>query len=142
MIDASTIAANIDTRTVAGHNLRALLLRLFDGDRFRSTDEPRIAVIPLIDAAASLGLVEAASVSLTPLGREVAERLRPRPWRADQVGRSVAVIRPNGSALELAEGPTGMSDADRIFGEAERIAALLTADDLRAAKTYKSEPNT
>jgi hypothetical protein len=73
-------ASGIDTSTVAGHNLRALLLRLLDGDPWRG--EARGTARAATDRAAALGLLDIVhTCALTPLGREVAERLRPVPWR-------------------------------------------------------------
>jgi hypothetical protein len=74
---------------------------------------------------------------LTPLGREVAEMLRPKPWQPEQIGAWVALVRPDGSALEFAKALTE-GVAMFQFGEATRIAALLTADDLRTAKRYRT----
>jgi broad specificity phosphatase PhoE len=77
---------------------------------------------------------------LTPLGREVAERLRPSSWRADQIGASIALIRPDGSVLELAISPRDRTyqTARRLFEEAERIADLLTKADAEEAKRYRT----
>lgn len=132
---AEETIANIELATVAGHNLRALLLRLADGERIR--DRTNADVAACVDAEPR-GLIETTfSPALTPLGREVAERLRPEPWRtkahrflADSKD-SYIVEQPGGRSLGLC-----WKEPD-----AERIAALLTADDLRAAKTYRTEPD-
>lgn len=127
---AADIAAQIDTTTVAGHNLRAMLLRRLDGDAWRPDDGERDAYRAGRDLADALGLVDL-DLLLTRLGREVAERLRPEPWHGEEMDSGVYLVRPNTSALQL---------RGALIGEVERIAALLTADDLRAAKAYKVGP--
>ncbi len=143
---AADIASGVDTSTVAGHNLRALLLRVMDGADWRDApwgsaawaaargrqDLPDKAARRL---AVDLGLAVPTSPDLTPLGREVAERLRPAPWR-------VKAHRFHGDAKEswLVDQAGDFTHA-LCYDErsASRIAALLTADDLRAAKAYKVE---
>jgi hypothetical protein len=130
--DAAAIVAGIDLATVAGHNLRALLLRVADSDDWQGGcfKAPTLARL----AAREAGLVEPTSPSLTPLGRAVAERLRPEPWcvrAGDDRGRNVFdVERGNREPWAQLENE----------GMATRIAALLTADDLAQAKAYRSEP--
>jgi hypothetical protein len=134
--DAATIASGIDTSTVAGHNLRALLLRLLDGDPWRG--EARAAARAATDRAAALGLLDIVhTCALTPLGREVAERLRPLPWR----WRSYKAAGWGGALIECFEVETDARVLPMTLhrDDAERIAALLTADDLRAAKAYRVE---
>jgi hypothetical protein len=134
--DAATIAADIDLATVAGHNLRALLLRLLDDEPGQgffniranaySPDGLRIDIavgdLVTLDRGARMG----GFVVLTPLGREVAERLRPVPWTSP------------GSNYGWLVGPDGetVGQLDRA-DIAERIAAALTREDLEAAKRYK-----
>jgi hypothetical protein len=122
--DPATIAAGIDLATVAGHNLRALLLRLLDGEPWNE-NTPLIATL---EQAFSLGL--ATPYDVTPLGREVAEQLRPEPWRVGTSDAGLAVVDASGA----------MRCACEEMAVAIRIAALLTADDLAQAKAYRSEP--
>jgi hypothetical protein len=94
---AQPLASDIDTSTVAGHNLRALLLRLLDGDRWR---DPSLPLVPVSIAAERLGLLDIDhAFALTPLGREVAERLRPVPWL---VAQDVWLVEPSGVNGSLA----------------------------------------
>ncbi len=126
--DAATIAASIGLASVAGHNLRALLLRLLDGEDWRVVSAGADANAFI--SARTRGFVPPAySADLTPLGREVAERLRPVPWAAMgcNVWRGGLVRRESATCIEP--------------GIAKRIAALFTQDDLRAAKTYRTEPD-
>jgi hypothetical protein len=130
---AAAIASGIDTSTVAGHNLRALLLRAADGDESDDVAGPEDAAM---DDAAGRGLIYPdCAIALTPLGREVAERLRPEPWEAEQEdARTTRLFDPAEkwvASFDHRDGGTGLAD---------RIAALLTADDLRAAKAYRVEP--
>lgn len=139
---ASDIAASIDTTTVAGHHLRALLLRLADGE-FHSLPNERMAATSAIGQAATMGLGQwppprdgleisiQPPFALTPLGREVAERLRPETWLVDTCPTT---------GHRLIGRSEGFIASVFVPDEAERIAALLTADDLRAAKAYKVEP--
>jgi hypothetical protein len=136
-MNAAAIASGIDTSTVAGHNLRALLLRLADGDRIRDRDNVDVAACVM---AEPLGLVETRlAVRLTPLGREVAERLRPVPWSVAKHQADVELVRPDGTVRSFGDPGPSINAWTRLYDEAERIAALLTADDLRAAKTYRVE---
>jgi hypothetical protein len=144
--DAAAIAAEIDLATVTGWNLRALLLKLLDGDDWRGYDwedvaphhtRPRPSAAARHEAA-DLRLLEPGSVDLTPLGREVLERLRPVPWRC----RSYKAASWGGVLVtdyEVAQGdrviPMTATQAD-----AERIASLLTKADAEEAKRYKPEP--
>jgi hypothetical protein len=118
---AATIVAKIDTTTVEGWNLRALLLRLADGDAWRAPDVWR--------TAATFDLFVCGI--LTPLGREVAARLRPEPWVC--VDDPARPFRARVASFDHEI----LCTASAL---AERIAALLTQDDLRAAKTYTAEP--
>jgi hypothetical protein len=123
--DAATVAASIDLATVEGHNLRALLLRLADGESW--VDDGTTLDLTAGIQADRLGLARHnGSASLTPLGREVAERLRPVPWTSP------------GSNYGWLVGPDGetVGQLDRA-DIAERIAAALTREDLEAAKRYK-----
>jgi hypothetical protein len=130
--DAATTVAKIDTTTVEGWNLRALLLRRADGGYTHDydsdppeADEACDAAIALAD---SLRIVDV-DVCLTPIGHEVAERLRPEPWRVTGNGVDwVAYCERDNVRL---------TNAGRAV--AGRIAALLTQDDLRTAKTYRTE---
>jgi hypothetical protein len=121
------------------HNVRALLLRTIDGDA--ATGEP--GWLDVYDQATALELIpdlrghslawldalEAgeplppAPPPLTPLGYQVAAACRPRSWGWTWRG-GASVTRPNGERLCELPHPA----------EAERIAALLTADDLERAK--------
>ncbi len=121
MNDAATVAASIDIATVDGWNLRALLLRLLDGTRH---DAPRGLWAGLSD----LGLIDDERGFVTPLGREVAEQLRPKPWKVTTDRGFPRLLHPNGDfAFEAA----GELDLCR------RIAKLLDADDEREVKRYK-----
>jgi hypothetical protein len=134
--DAATIAASIDLASVAGHNLRALFLRLADEDPWIGDVRNQSAACDAWGLAERLGLTLHDSPSLTPLGREVAERLRPVPWRVCDASGP----RQKRRVLSIWQGSRSVAscwdDAD-----AGRIAALLTQDDLRAAKTYRTEPD-
>lgn len=66
---------------------------------------------------------------LTPLGREVAEACRPKPWTASGVELGW-LIDPEGEAV-------GQIETHEV---AARIAALLTADDLAKAKRFEDSP--
>lgn len=128
MSDARIIAAQIDTSTVAGHNLRALLLRLADGDDWRGC-------VTAADSAEYRHLIcnffSREPVELTPLGRDVAELLRPEAYRVcDTTGPRMKRERCSVwlGAKVLARNCTR--------ADAARIAALLTDDDLVDAKTY------
>jgi hypothetical protein len=128
---AQPLASDIDTSTVAGHNLRALLLRLLDGDSLDGAGWPGWL------EADRLGLLSGGR--MTPLGREVAERLRPLPWRV--IGE---VLDDGSTYFDVLTDARGWRDERNIGctdeADATRIAALLTADDLRAAKSYRVEP--
>jgi hypothetical protein len=137
--DAATIAASIDLASVAGHNLRALLLRLLDGEDWAPSahHEQVGGALRRADACDLLDI----DCRLTPLGREVAELLRPNPWRVEPWGKDWAVFKGG-----LAPHPTlvaagNFSGSMGGRGACDRIAALLTQDDLRAAKTYRTEPD-
>jgi hypothetical protein len=143
---ASIVAASIDLASVAGHNLLALLLRLAANQR----SDDISSYDPAFKTALALGLgawpaprddLEIKTQPpfiLTPLGREVAELLRPKPWTAGRIGSFVSLDRPDGTAISLA-GENGPHKADTLYAEADRIAVLLTQDDLRVAKTYRTE---
>jgi hypothetical protein len=129
--DAAAIAAQIDTATTAGHNLRALLLRLLDGESLRQ--EGFSGVLMVLEQAESLGLADTDhACTLTPLGREVAELLRPAPWSA---------FMDDGGSLWL----TSLDDRRARFTGgsperdvlASRIAELLNRDVLEQAKRYQ-----
>jgi hypothetical protein len=148
--DAATIATSIDLASVAGHNLRALLLRLLDGDSYSSTDAHGAATRAVADAG-RLALGEyRLPFTLTPLGREVAERLRPVLWRVfelpkpetdSMLAHMLAGVRGHW-AISTAPGSGDFPiSACIVEADASRIAALLTQDDLRAAKTYRTEPD-
>jgi hypothetical protein len=129
---AAEIAANIDLATAAGWNLRALLLRLAGGEHWNENTPLRDAM----DRITRIGLAgyplagnEFGEGGLTPLGREVAERMRPVPWRVLCVGSDGwAVTRPGEHWANCT-----------VHSVAERIAALLTRDDIEAAKCYRTE---
>jgi hypothetical protein len=134
---AAEIAASIDLTTVTGHNLRALLLRLTLGESLRQ--EVFCGVLIVLGGAEALGLVDADhTCRLTPLGRDVAEQLRPEPWRVREYKAAswggVLV-----SDYEIAQGDRVIPMSARQ-PDAERIAALLTVDDLREAEQYRTEP--
>ena len=129
---AAEIAAGIDTTTTKGHNLRALLLTVEHGP---------FPYKPW-DAALALGLVERIEAAwpfvLTPLGREVAELLRPRPWFVASTGierNTYDVENPDHSWCDIDHTIRCDDEAD-----AKRIADLLTRDDLDKAKQYRTEP--
>jgi hypothetical protein len=128
--DPATIAAGIDLATVAGHNLRALLLRLLDGEPWPGRDCEGLWT-KLHAGFALLVEYDGDTVDLAPLGREVAERLRPRPWGSWGSG----IYHP--TAATSRETPWAICPEP---GSSTRIAALLTVDDLAQAKAYRSEP--
>jgi hypothetical protein len=132
--DAATIAASIDLATHAAWDLRALLLRLLDGSM------PAMDLPPQHALRSNLVSVYAAVAKLTPLGREVAERLRPVPWRVGPLGKDWAVYR-GGNDWPHVVAFGALSSSRGGHETCNRIAALLTADDLRAAKTYRTEPD-
>jgi hypothetical protein len=137
--DAAEIAASIDLATTAGWNLRALLLRLLDGDGWRVPGREHAVgggVLDMLTECVHAGLVDYPNLhstpGLTPLGREVAERLRPVPWRVDGfIGDG-----DEEWAVSCGDLPRALC---RDGADAERIAALLTRDDLEAAKRYRTE---
>lgn len=116
-----------DISTIAGWNLRALLLRSLGGEprwpgavRFPERRE-------MADYARRLGLL--GEMELTPIGREVAERLRPKPWQVKDI---------DGEGDIRAIGPGGEVLADSM-ALTEIVARLLTEHYEREAKTYKTE---
>ncbi len=124
---------------VATWNLRALLLRFADGDFDLERSLWQVETVAA-DEARRLGLAIIAVASdswltLTPLGREVARLLRPEPWLAapDEYAE------PFGTGWVVRLGDHEETTAATCFDQAaaERIAALLTADGLQAAKAYK-----
>jgi hypothetical protein len=121
--DAVTIAASIDTTTVEGHNLRALLLRLLDGESLRQEVLERAEALELVDAEHAC--------ALTSLGREVAELLRPKPWQVTTDRGFPRLLHPNGDFAFQAAGELDLC---------HRIATLLDADDEREVKRYKATP--
>jgi hypothetical protein len=124
---ATEIAEQIDLTTAEGHNVRAFLLRGLNGERRLDTD---VLEIKAFFAADDLGLLTEPPVrELNLLGREVAEILRPAPWRSRE-SDAVYLIRPNTSALQL---------RGALIGEAELIARLLTEHDMRAATNYTGD---
>jgi hypothetical protein len=140
--DAASIAASIDVSTTAGWNLRALLLRMADGQdwravpwgsaawaRQRGTRQPDNEALLLAD---DMGLAigrDPAPEHLTPLGREVAERMRPKPW----------TTKPGGYGGEMLVDPEGFTKVVHPgIALAMRCADLLTRDDLDKAKTYRA----
>lgn len=128
---AAEIAASIDTSTTEGHNLRALLLRLFDGN-IPGASPPAMAAIAAARAAGFWG-----DLGLTTLGREVAELLRPRPWRAKPTHVQFYLDTYMGELF----GPDGEREAEfHDAADANRAADLLTRDDLDKAKQYRTEP--
>ncbi len=131
---AKTLAASIDTKTLLGWNIRALLWRLADGDDWRV--QGSAAEMAALAKADGLGLVDI-DVLLTTLGEDVAAWLRPDPWRVVELDDS---------------GGFGVEDDDRDYGgvddcircdskdRAELIATLLTEHYEGEAKVYKTEP--
>jgi hypothetical protein len=141
--DPAAIAKSIKPeKSVAQHNLRALLLRLADGEGWRTVGGVREkSAESALNNAKRRGLgrwpdmMVGGPFELTPLGSEVAELLRPRRWRVEVEGKRWAVFGGE-STLQpyaFARGSQGGLDA------CNRIADLLTADDLARAKTYKTE---
>jgi hypothetical protein len=115
-------------------------VRLLDGEDWRVVSAGADANAFI--SARTRGFVPPAySADLTPLGREVAELLRPNPWRVEPWGKDWAVFKgglvPHPTLV--AAGHFSGSMGGR--GACDRIAALLTQDDLRAAKTYRTEPD-
>ncbi len=106
LAQVSAVVAAIDISTMAGWNLRALLLRLLCGEPVYDYDRDP----PETDKASDIAIADAVrrqlvgstgyGLELTPLGREVAERMRPEPWLSKEQD-AVYVIRPNTSALQL-----------------------------------------
>jgi hypothetical protein len=139
--DAATIAASIDLTTVEGWNLRALLLRFADGDYALARSLWQTEALAAVEARrlglAVIAVASASWLTLTPLGREVAERLRPRPWFVASTGverSTYDVESPDRSWCEI--GHTIRCDDE---ADANRIAAALSREDLEAAKRYRTE---
>lgn len=130
--DAAEIAAGISVGTVDGHNLRTLLLR--DGapvPKHLWMSEARAAAHAVALGLAENDEEEASGVSLTPLGREVTERLRPKPWRVeDHVAGWFAVVHGSANGTIICESRE----------DATTIAVLLSANDDWKAKQYRSAP--
>jgi hypothetical protein len=134
--DPATIAASIDTATREGHNLRTLLLRLLDESPWIGDVGNQDAACDAWELAERLGLAPRdPPCNLTPLGREVAERLRPEPCRVVNLSGP----RMKRRVLAVMRGAVCWARCTQDE-HAERIAALLTADDLAQAKAYRSEP--
>jgi hypothetical protein len=132
--DAATIAASIDVSTDAGWNLRALLLRLLDRDDSQDVGRSDVAAYRAADALGLVYLTEGGPC-LCRLGGEVAERLRPAPWRVEG---------PFAAADGTAEEEWSVTGVDELpiaicfeRGSASRIADLLTKADAEDAKQYK-----
>ena len=136
------IAADL-AKTPQGRNVRALLLRIADGEcktlmvswPEMNSDEQECYRLALRDGS-KRRLLDSILVTLTPLGRDVAEACRPKPWTT----RTTAAVperercfvrRPTGEHALTVDSPIG----EPVLGE--RIAALLTADDMRAAKRFE-----
>ena len=120
------IAANL-AKTPRGRNVLALLLRLADGDGLRA---PVSGVMQAAKDAEENGLGHGAS--LTSIGRSVAEACRPKPWTA-----VATEVKPDMVCVLVS--PDG-DDTWHVGPHAERIAALLTADDLARAKRFNEVP--
>jgi hypothetical protein len=124
---AAEIAASIDLATPEGHNLLALLLNLAD-NTLRLEH-------PGVDQAdrdgTRLELIEGNMWELTPLGREVAELLRPERWQLAELSPqhgSTWTLTGCGSQILLSWCSKGL---------AANIAELLNRDALEQAKSYQ-----
>jgi len=142
--DAKTIADRIigllademHESFVATWNLRAFLLRVSIGlDALSRDDHDSDAEYDAELAAARLGLDPVHEPwTLTPLGREVAELLRPRRWSTEPDGlNSTRLIDP--ANRWVATFHHRDSDAELPW----RIAAGMATDDMRRATTYRTE---
>ncbi len=162
--DPEAMARSLD------RNLRALLLRLADGE---PTFDPLFGLEEgkAIIAATRRGLLTRAH-QLTSFGREVAESCQPPKWTAaippcftnyaegvyDRVtlaspdegelfrsrpihGRAQPTYLDAGLAAEASrQQANAESELSRLLAHARRIADLLYADDLAAAKRYEVKP--
>jgi hypothetical protein len=127
--DAEAIVASIDIATTEGLSLRALLLRAADGDESDEVGGPEDAAMD--DAAGRWLIYPNCAIALTPLGREVAERLRPEPWH-------VRNTEPGGWHEVVCDGlPRWDSILCEQKARAEHIADLLTKADAEEAKRYR-----
>lgn len=129
-------------RVAASHNLRALVLRLADGDLVSGSWRPDDGSFrpDRCDDVDTEGLVEFMAaeryVRLTELGRVVAERVRPAKWTASMGFTGQFISRPSG--VRILAGTLPSNDAQALdFLECQRIVDLLNADELARAKTYE-----
>ena len=149
-------AALAKTIAAKDPDLRALLLRLADGEEWRDTPTgvgPRLCNRPLA-AARRTGLAAFpegmegmwAMLQLTPTGREVAEHCRPPKWTAARErggsGGHVVIDKPDGEVdfISAWENQPGSRDLRDAFDRAQRVVDLLNADDLARAKIYGAKP--
>lgn len=130
----ATVAKSID------HDLRALLLRLADGE---PTFDPMFGLEEgkAIISGTKRGLLTSTH-QLTPLGREVAELCRPPKWTAAIRSGQVAIDKPDGEVEFIGawEYEPGGWEIREAFDRAQRVVDLLNADELAKAKVYGSKP--
>jgi hypothetical protein len=135
--DAATIAASVVVTTTEGRNLRACLLRRLDQEFAYDYDTDPGDAEEACDAAYAmaydLGLVSAMEqTDLTPLGREVAELLRPEPWRV------LSETDDGWTEWVVAKTEWDAEYATCSEPGARRIADLLTKADADEAKRYRT----
>jgi hypothetical protein len=129
----------------------ALLLRLVDAEPAELEHRPLWQLFELAGASTVHGLrtrgmirggpgCHSAKLEVTPTGLAYAERIRPRPWRAEP-----CKLGPPGRSLEQPPEPVGLYSPTRglvaefRIGEAEaarRAARELTRADLERAKSF------
>ena len=142
--------AELAKRVRKNHNLSALLLRLLDREEWRDTSSRTREQLSTraVTAAKKAGLAAwpdamvGGGLQLTALGRQVAKLMVPPKWGVQQThncdGWYVALVTDDGSVhLTTDEVPPSSSKLDQDEVLMERIAGLLNADDLAAAKVYQ-----
>jgi hypothetical protein len=151
------MAASIDVGTQDGHNLRAILLRMADGELIWNYDVDQKDTDGPVDAAWStacdLGLVcPQAKTELAAIGLEVAELLRPKPLRVHELPvlppeHHIAVHMMAGVRGHWAisgkptDGEVNFPTATCILeADARDIADLLDRRTIDRAKQYRTEP--
>lgn len=129
--------------TPRGRNVRALLLRLADGD---SIGGASTADLDYADEAKLLVDHDDLWPTLTDLGRAVGEACRPKPWVTAKweqpwhdggVYERCVVQHVDRELAFTVDNAPGDEPGESL---GERVARLLTADDLARVKTFEVEP--
>lgn len=118
-------------------NLRALLLRVSDNEDWAGFDLPgdnwdtALETVKLAKQAGFITVNEEGFIdpSLTGLGREILESIRPTPWTSFQILDDHSIVGPNKEFFVI-------SGLEKNEGLAQRIIDLLNQEDLQKAKTY------